>query len=132
MEKKVTIRDVAAYSGVSRTTVSNILNGVNKTSEETKERVLQAIKDLNYQPDFTAISLTKKKSNMIGVIIPSFDKSLAPIFRENHYYTEILGGMEYVFKSQNYDLLISGIMNPIECKNWIQKRNLDGLIFLGL
>lgn len=132
MEKKVTIRDVAAYAGVSRTTVSNILNGINKTSEETKERVLKAIKELNYQPDFTAISLTKKKSNIIGVVIPSFDKSLAPIFRENHYYTEILGGMEYVFKNQNYDLLISSIMSPVECKNWVQKRNLDGLIFLGL
>ncbi|MFJ7724610.1 LacI family DNA-binding transcriptional regulator [Neobacillus sp. NPDC097160] len=132
MKKKVTIRDVAAYSGVSRTTVSNILNGINKTSEETKERVLEAIKELNYQPDFTAISLTKKKSNIIGVVIPSFDKSLAPIFRENHYYTEILGGMEYVFKNQNYDLLISSMMGPVECKNWVQKRNLDGLIFLGL
>ncbi|MFB7640263.1 LacI family DNA-binding transcriptional regulator, partial [Peribacillus butanolivorans] len=61
MEKKVTIRDVAAYTGVSRTTVSNIVNGINKTSEETKEKVLKAIKELNYQPDFTAISLSKKK-----------------------------------------------------------------------
>ncbi|MBK5441752.1 MULTISPECIES: LacI family DNA-binding transcriptional regulator [Peribacillus] len=132
MEKKVTIRDVAAYTGVSRTTVSNIVNGINKTSEETKEKVLKAIKELNYQPDFTAISLSKKKSNIIGVVIPTFDDSLAPIFRENHYYTEILGGMEYVFKNHNYDLFISGMMNPIEFKNWIQKRNLDGLIFLGL
>jgi DNA-binding LacI/PurR family transcriptional regulator len=132
MEKKVTIRDVAAYAGVSRTTVSNILNGINKTSNETKEKVLKAIKELNYQPDFTAISLTKKKSNIIGVVIPSFDKSLAPIFRENHYYTELVGGMEYVLKKHNYDLLLSGTMNPVECKNWIQKRHLDGLIFLAL
>lgn len=132
MKKKITIRDVAIYAGVSRATVSYVINGINKTSEETKERVLKAIKELNYQPDFTAISLSKKKSNIIGVVIPSFDDSLAPIFKENHYYTEILGGMEYVFRNQNYDLLISGVREPDDCKNWIQKRNLDGIIFLGL
>lgn len=89
-------------------------------------------KKLNYQPDFTAINLSRKKSNIIGVVISTFDDSLVPIFRENHYYTEILGGMEYVFKNHKYDLFISGMMNPIEFKNWIQKRNLDGLIFFRL
>ncbi|TCP27831.1 LacI family transcriptional regulator [Scopulibacillus darangshiensis] len=132
MKKKVTIRDVADYAGVSRSTVSYVLNGVNKMSNNTKEKVMKAIKELDYQPDFTAISLSKKKSNIIGVIIPSFDDSLAPIFKENHYYTEILGGMEYVFRKHNYDLLISGMREPEDCKSWIQRRNLDGLIFLGL
>ncbi|WP_242485243.1 LacI family DNA-binding transcriptional regulator [Peribacillus sp. TH27] len=42
MEKKVTIRDVARYTGVSRTTVSNIVNGINKTSEETKRKSIES------------------------------------------------------------------------------------------
>ncbi|MED5121725.1 LacI family DNA-binding transcriptional regulator [Priestia megaterium] len=131
MKKKVTIRDVAKYAGVSRTTVSYVVNGVNKISEETREKVFQAIKDLQYQPDFTAISLTKKKSNIIGVVLPASNDSLAPIFKQNHYYNEILAGLEYVFRKQNYDLLFSALREPEDCKNWVIKRNLDGLIFLN-
>jgi DNA-binding LacI/PurR family transcriptional regulator len=131
MKQKVTIRDVANYLGVSPATVSYVVNGVNKVSEETKEKVLDAIKQLNYQPDFTAISLSKKKSNMIGVMIPLVNNSIAPIFKENHYYAEVIGGMEYAARKHRYDLLISGIRDPEDCKNWVSKRNLDGLVFSG-
>ncbi|WP_377914077.1 LacI family DNA-binding transcriptional regulator [Bacillus songklensis] len=131
MKQKVTIRDVAKYAGVSPATVSYVINDVKKVSDETKDRVSQAIKDLNYQPDFTAISLSKKKSNMLGVMIPLVGDSLAPIFKENHYYSELISGIEYVSRKNGYDFLISGIGKPEDCKNWVMKRNLDGLIFLN-
>lgn len=131
MNQKITIRDVARIAGVSSATVSYVINGVNKVSEETKMRVLNTIAELNYQPDFTAISLAKKKSNMIGVMIPLVEGSLAPIFRENHYYSELISGIEFVSRKNGYDFLISGFGKPEDCKNWIMKRNLDGLVFLG-
>lgn len=131
MKQKVTIRDVAKYAGVSPATVSYVINGVNKVSAETIERVTEAIKELNYQPDFTAISLSKRKSNMIGVMIPSEDDSLAAIFKGNHYYSELISGIEYEARNRGYDFLISGKRNPQDCKNWAIKRNLDGLIFLN-
>jgi LacI family transcriptional regulator len=131
MNQKITIRDVAKHAGVSSATVSYVLNGVKKVSEETKERVLLAIEQLNYQPDFTAISLSKRKSKMLGVIMPLVGDSLAPIFKENHYYSELLSGVEYVCRKNGYDFLISGISRPEECKNWVMKRNLDALIILG-
>ncbi|MDQ0246397.1 LacI family transcriptional regulator [Bacillus fengqiuensis] len=131
MKQKVTIRDVAKYAGVSAATVSYVINGVNKVSGETKERVLKAIKELNYHPDFTAISLSKKKSNMLGVMIPLVDDSLAPVFKGNHYYSELISGIEYVSRKRGYDFLISGIGKPEDCKGWVTKRNLDGLIFLN-
>ncbi|MFB4261237.1 LacI family DNA-binding transcriptional regulator [Shouchella clausii] len=132
MKKKVTIRDIAKYAGVSSTTVSYVLNGINKMSEETKERVLQAIKELDYQPDFTAISLSKKRSNIIGVMIPTMNASHEPTLKVDQSYTEFIGGIESVLRQQGYDLLISGIRDTVDCKNWIQKRNLDGLIIFGL
>ncbi|MBP3040314.1 LacI family DNA-binding transcriptional regulator [Bacillaceae bacterium Marseille-Q3522] len=132
MKQRITIRDVAKYSGVSSATVSYVLNGVDKVSTETKERVLDAIKKLNYQPDFTAISLSKKKSSILGVMIPLIGGSLSPLFKEDHYYTEFISGFEHVCRENGYDLLISGIENPEDCKNWVKKRNLDGLVFLGL
>ncbi|MBM7702208.1 LacI family DNA-binding transcriptional regulator [Metabacillus iocasae] len=131
MNQKITIRDVAKYAGVSPATVSYVLNGVKKVSDETKYRVLEAVKELNYQPNFTAISLSKRKSNMIGVMLPLVDDSLATIFKENHYYSEVISGIEYVSRKNGYDILISGAGNPEDCKNWITKRNLDGLLFLG-
>ncbi|MBD3861614.1 LacI family DNA-binding transcriptional regulator [Bacillus sp. 28A-2] len=132
MKKKITIRDVAEYAGVSRTTVSYVLNNVNKISEKTRKKVLKAMKDLDYQPDFTAISLSKRKSHIIGVVIPSYEQSIAPIFKENFYYTEMLAGMEYEFKKHDYDIIFSAIKHPQDLKNWIRRRNLDGLIFLGM
>ncbi|MED4784896.1 LacI family DNA-binding transcriptional regulator [Brevibacillus choshinensis] len=132
MKQKITIRDVAKYAGVSSATVSYVVNGINKVSEETREKVFEAIKELDYQPDFTAISLSKKKSNMIGVMMPFFDHSLAPMFRENYYYTEMIGGMEYIARKNKFDLLISSVREPQDCKSWVTKRHLDGLIFLGL
>ncbi|OAS88389.1 MULTISPECIES: LacI family DNA-binding transcriptional regulator [Metabacillus] len=131
MNQKITIRDVAKHAGVSSATVSYVLNGVNKVSEETKERVLLAIEELNYQPDFTAISLSKRKSKMLGVIMPLVNDSLSPIFKENHYFSELLSGVEYVCRKNGYDFLISGISKPEECKNWVMKRNLDALLVFG-
>lgn len=131
MNQKITIRDVAKHAGVSPATVSYVLNGIKKVSEETKERVLLSINQLNYQPDFTAISLSKRKSNMIGVIMPLVGDTLAPIFKENPYFSELLSGVEYICRKSGYDFVISGISKPEECKNWVMKRNLDGLIVLG-
>jgi DNA-binding LacI/PurR family transcriptional regulator len=131
MNQKITIRDVAKHAGVSAATVSYVLNGVNKVSEETKDRVLQAIEQLNYQPDFTAISLSKRKSKMIGVIMPLVEDTLAPILKENPYVSELLSGVEYTCRKNGYDFVISGISRAEECKNWIMKRNLDALLVLG-
>lgn len=131
MNQRITIRDVAKLAGVSSATVSYVLNGVNKVSEETKERVLSAIEELNYQPDFTAISLSKRKSKMLGIIMPLVEDSLAPLFKENHYISELVSGVEYICRKKGYDFLISGISKAEECKNWVMKRNLDVLLVLG-
>ncbi|MBM7605066.1 LacI family transcriptional regulator [Metabacillus crassostreae] len=131
MNQKITIRDVAKHASVSPATVSYVLNGVNKVSDETKERVLLAIEELNYQPDFTAISLSKRKSKMLGVILPLVGDTLAPLFKENPYFSELLSGIEYECRTNGYDFVISGISKADECKNWVMKRNLDSLLVLG-
>lgn len=131
MKKRVTIKDVADLANVSTATVSYVLNDVDKVSRETKNRVLEAVEKLNYYPDYTAISLSKRKSNIIGVIIPLMDDSPLSVFKNNQYYDEFISGVEFIARSQEYDIMITGGGNPKDCKNWIRKRNLDGLIFLG-
>ena len=53
----VTIKEIAKYCNVSIATVSNIINGKPNASKETKERVLQAIEELNYTPNYIAKNL---------------------------------------------------------------------------
>lgn len=64
------IDDVAKKAGVSVTTVSRVLNNRGYISEETREKVYRVMKELDYQPNEMARALFRKKSNMIGLIIP--------------------------------------------------------------
>ncbi|MCX7922504.1 MAG: LacI family transcriptional regulator [Clostridia bacterium] len=134
MKKKITIRDVAKYAGVSVATVSNVINDINKTSEETKERVLKAIKEIGYQPDFTARCLAKRKSNMIGIMLPLTEKEhfTSILLKDNPFYSEFISGIESIARQRDYDVLITGIEQGQSCRDWVNKRNLDGLIFLGI
>lgn len=65
-----TIKDVALRAGVSATTVSRVLNNRGYLSEELKHKVHQAMEELNYRPNELARSLSRLKSNIIGLIIP--------------------------------------------------------------
>ena len=68
-----TIWDVAARAGVSKSTVSLVLNRSPLVKEETRQRVLAAIKALDYVPNYNARSLIRRRSNSIGLIhIPNF------------------------------------------------------------
>ncbi|MCX7773267.1 MAG: LacI family transcriptional regulator [Clostridia bacterium] len=134
METKVSAKDVARYVGVSVATVSNVVNNINKVSEETRQKVLKAIEELQYQPDFTARSLAKRKSNLLGVMLPiteqGDDKSL--LLKDNPFYAEFISGIEYEAGRRGYDVLITGIRPHQSLKDWVRKRNIDGVIFLGI
>ena len=70
MKDKVTIRDVAAAAGVSVATVSYVLNGKKKVSEQTKQDVLDTIEKMGYVMDLNARGLTVKSTRLIGVVVP--------------------------------------------------------------
>jgi transcriptional regulator with XRE-family HTH domain len=63
-----TIRDVARYAQVSVGTVSNVLNGSSLVKEETRQRVLAAIQELNFHPTAAARSLSTQYTNTVGMI----------------------------------------------------------------
>lgn len=68
---KPKIQDVARLAGVSPTTVSRVLNDRGYISDETREKVNKAMKELNYFPNDVARSLFNKRTNLIGVILPT-------------------------------------------------------------
>ena len=66
-----TIKDVSKIAGISVTTVSRVLNNRGYISETTRKKVYDVMQQLNYSPNEMARSLLRKKSNLIGLIIPT-------------------------------------------------------------
>ena len=67
--RDVTIFDVARAAGVSKSTVSNVVRGVDEVSTETRQRVLAAISALNYTPNGIARQFVRRRTTMIGVLV---------------------------------------------------------------
>ncbi len=71
--KKATISDIVRLTGVSKTTVSRFLNGRYEfMSEETRQRIEQAVSELNYHPSAAAQSLRSRHTRMVGIILSGF------------------------------------------------------------
>jgi LacI family transcriptional regulator len=92
------IRDVARESGVSVATVSRAMNGNTNVKPETRQRVLEASKRLDYVPNPAARALTTKRTQTIAAIIPTI---------ENSVYAKFVAAIEQTMSKQNYSLVLS-------------------------
>ena len=72
-DKKPTIYDVAKLASVSLATASRVINGIDKVSPDTKQRVLDAIKQLNYKPNSIAVELASKRNANVAIIVPEIN-----------------------------------------------------------
>lgn len=98
LKKRVTISDIAAMAGVSKTTVSFFLNDkTERMSEETKERIRQAIKSTGYEPNPLARGMNSKSSNLIGVLIGDIT---------NTFSNRAIKGIASVAEREGYRLLV--------------------------
>ncbi len=98
-----TIRDVAEKAGVSAATVSYVLNDVRKVRPETEQRVLWAAKELGYQPNTAARSLSVGHSSIIGLIVPDILNPFFPEITKSFQTEAALYGMETVAMDGNND-----------------------------
>ncbi len=96
-ERTVSIVDVAAYAGVSISTVSNVLNGTKSVSDELRARVLQAVDELQYEANTLASGLKSGKTNTLCVIVPS----IVSVF-----FPRVLRGMQTAAAQNGYSLTI--------------------------
>ncbi|VEB95559.1 Cryptic asc operon repressor [Cedecea lapagei] len=69
----VTMLDVSLRAGVSKATVSRVLNGTGQVKASTREQVFKAMEELGYKPNFLARSLANRSSNSIGLVVSTFD-----------------------------------------------------------
>jgi LacI family transcriptional regulator len=97
MSTAVTIADVAARAGVSKTTVSRVLNGKGELDEATAARVRQVIADLGYVPSARAVGLARGRSRVIGMLVPGLTWP---------WMAEVLQGVIDTVESAGYGLLL--------------------------
>jgi len=92
------MRDVAKRAGVSTMTVSRALNEPSKVSDEMRERVIRAVKEIGYLPNHLARSLSSTRSTTVGLIVPSIDNSI---------YTQTIKGLSDVIRRSGFQLMIA-------------------------
>lgn len=119
----ITISDIAKKSKVSVATVSRVLNDSDKVKEQTKEKVLKAIKELNYAPSDIARSLSRNITNTIGVVVPDIN---------NPFFGQVIKGISSVTdKNDLYMLLVDTDENEQKEMKFIEmlkRQRIRGLI----
>lgn len=128
---RATLKDVAQLAGVSTATVSYTLSGKRTISQETKQRIYHAIEELDYVPDLNAKSLSMGDSRLIGVVVPQTEPGNRLMF-QNSFYSEMLGSIEYYARLEGYHILISATDANESYLTLAKKRNLDGIIVIGM
>lgn len=99
---KFTIQDIADMAGVSRGTVSKVINKNGSLSRKTIEKVMKVIEETGYQPSFSAKALATQKSNLIGLIFAG--DIMAPI---NHpFFTQVINAFKNAIGGLGYDMLM--------------------------
>jgi LacI family transcriptional regulator len=120
------IKDVAKEAGVSIATVSRVLNDVDVVNEETKKKVTEAIKKLDYRPNIVARSLKTQKTRTIGIVVPDIS---------NQFYPEIVRGAEDVANIYNYNVILCNTdldsEKEIEYLRVLKEKMVDGVIYMS-
>src|SRR5574337_151846 len=112
------IKDIAKIAGVSISTVSYALNGSNKVTEETRQRIKKIADDLKYVPNMAARTLKRQRTNIIGVYVTDYRGS---------FYGELLDGIKRGLGYYDYDMIVcSGSRSHL----FIPEKMIDGAIIL--
>ena len=130
--KRVTSQDVADRAGVSRTTVSFVLNNVPgvQISEATRQRVLQASQELDYVPDAAARALASRRSQIIGLVLTRSPHHIA----SDAYITQVLDELIEVVRPHGMRMMID-IVQPQHQKeaylDLARAKRIDGILLSG-
>ena len=111
-KQEVTIYDVAREAKVSMATVSRVVNGNNNVRKETRDRVMEVINRLHYQPNAVAQGLASKRTTTVGLIVPDLT---------NLYFAELSKGIDDIATLYKYNIILSRLLLILITKNLIRK-----------
>lgn len=125
-KQDITIYDVAREAKVSMATVSRVVNGNNNVRKETRERVLEVIKRLNYQPNAVAQGLASKKTTTVGLVVPELT---------NLHFAELSKGIDDIATMYKYNIILTSVENKmVSDESVIQNllnKQVDGVIYMA-
>lgn len=126
-KNKVTIKMVADEAGVSKSTVSRVISDYPDISDDTKKKVRQVMKKLNYHPSAIARSLANRRSKNIGLVLPSDED-----FFLNPFFQESLRSIAITASSRGYDtMLVYNDKDETSAINRLVSANkVDGMILM--
>ncbi len=119
-----TIKDIAKHAGVSKSTVSRVLTNTGKYSEEAKEKVLKAARELNYQPNEIAKAMVTRKTGNIAFVI--YHK-INPVITYP-YFTPIISSVIQTASKNNYGMFIFSERDIEDPLKTIREKRVDGVI----
>lgn len=126
LTKRATIEDVARLAGVSRQTVSRAMNDKSEISPETKERVMQAIRQLGYQPNRLAQGMVTQRTKTVGLVMPDIT---------NLFFPEVARGVQDAARQHDYNVLLCNTDdNPQEELKMLDSlvaHQVDGIILIS-
>lgn len=130
-KSRITSHDVAKMAGVSRTTVSFVLNNVSgvRISEATRQRVLDAARELKYYPDSAGRNLVSGKSYTLGLVIRQTPEQVY----SDAFLPQVMLGISQAAALHNYHLLLNPL-KPEERKGYarlIHENHVDGILLSG-
>src|SRR5512136_1608038 len=118
-----TIKDVAQLAGVTVTTVSRVLNNKGYISDQTRKKVGDAMKELDYVPNEMARSLLKQRSSIIGLIVPAVS---------HPFFGELAMHVEYYAYEMGYKILLcNSHLDSAKERDYIdmlKRHKVDGII----
>lgn len=121
---KVTMQDVASEAGVDKATVSRAINGDRRISEKTREKVMDAVRRLDYRVDKNARNLSTNRSRLIGVVLPSLSEPWLGVF---------MAGLDRALANSDYEVLLKATDgNPLRAARELGKlrdRKAEGVIW---
>ena len=118
--KNISIEDVARASGVSITTVSRVINKVGSVKKNNRIRVMNAVKELNFQPSIFAQRLATGKSNVVALVIPRYEGLFY-----SFYALELIRGVGTMCEALKLDLLL----HLTDARTPLNLRGVGGIIF---
>lgn len=121
--KKLTMKDIAKKAGVSKATVSRVINKTKPVSREVREKVQQVIEEYNYKPSSVARSLARNETKVIGLIIPDIS---------NAFYSVLVEGISHTAHSRGYNVFLCNTFRDhdleIEFLNLLEEKEVDAII----
>ena len=124
--KITSIKDVARKAGVSISTVSNALNNSRYVKKETKEKILEITKNLNYTPNIIARGLKTRSTSTVAVIVPDIS---------NQFFAQVIRGVEEIARLRKYNVLLTctyyDVLEEKKSIEILRQQFVDGFLFIS-